>query len=199
MSLRLFRKAQLNQTDPQTWKQQWQSLVPPECRDVPIEIDGKTVNAFICMNQFAMMLQDGLLMEASFFDVCEHFQRAGYHVIWLMRCTQDVHRGYLKRGKQTDGGSRQQWIWKKPTTNFGRWTSDNQAATILIQYKQIPPEGLQLCKEHILQRVIWAQSDDNTKMIPKHTMLVTADSPATPQELLRWLQGTTLANLRNTT
>ena len=88
------------------WQDQWRSLVPPECRNVPVVVDGKSVEAYVLVNHFAMMLQDGLLMEASFFDVCEHFQRAGYHVIWLMRCTQDVYNGYLKRGGEKNGSTR---------------------------------------------------------------------------------------------
>lgn len=198
MAALFFHKPPLAQTDSVTWKQMWRSLVPPECRNVPISVEGKTVEAFVCINQFAMMLQDGLLMKASFFDVCEHFQRAGYHVIWLMRCTQDVYNGNLKPGKVLDGGKRQQWIWKRPTTNFGRWISDNQKATILIQHRQVPKEGLLACEEHILQRVTWAQSDDSTQMIPGHTVFFTVDTPATPKALLRWLNGETLSNLRNT-
>lgn len=196
MPFHLFHKEPFTQTDPETWKTLWQSLVPPECRDVPVTVDGHTEIAFVCINQFVMMLQDGLLMEASFFDVCEHFQKAGYHVIWLMRCTQDIYDGFLKPGRQLSGG-RQQWIWKKPTTNFGRWTSDNGEASILIQHKQIPQEGLLLCTERVLQRVIFAQSDDSTRMIPGRTLFSATDCPGTPEELLRWLSGTTLANLRN--
>lgn len=192
----LFHKPPLRQTDPKTWKHLWQSLVPEDCRNVPVTVEGKTVEAFICVNQFVLMLQDGLLMEESFFDVCEHFQRAGYHVIWLMRCIQDIYHGYLKPGKMIEGGARRQWIWKKPTTNFGRWTSDNREATILIQTEQIPPEGLQNCRKRMLQRVTWAESDDSTKKIPRRTVFYTTDCPATPEELLRWLNGATLANLR---
>lgn len=195
MPFRLFHKKPFTQTDPETWKTLWQSLVPSECRNVPVTVDGHTEIAFVCINQFVMMLQDGLLMEASFFDVCEHFQKAGYHVIWLMRCTKDIYNGYLKPGKNLNGG-RQQWIWKKPTTNFGRWMSDNGDATILIQHKQVPPEGLKACNECILQRVIFAQSDDSSRMIPGHTAFFATDCPGTPTELLRWLNGTTLANLR---
>lgn len=196
MPFHLFHKKPFTQTDPETWKTLWQSFVPPACRDVPVTVDGHTEIAFVCINQFVMMLQDGLLMEASFFDVCEHFQKAGYHVIWLMRCTKDIYNGYLKPGRQL-GEGRQQWIWKKPTTNFGRWTSDNGEATILIQHKQLPPEGPKGCTERILQRVIFAQSDDSSRMIPGHTSFSATDCPGTPEELLRWLNGTTLANLRN--
>ncbi len=184
------------QSDPETWKRLWQGLVPPECRDVPITVDGRTEVAFVCVNQFAMMLQDGLLMEASFFDVCELFQKAGYHVIWLMRCTQDIRDGYLKRVKTLEGGHRSQWLWKSPTTNFGRWSSDNLHATILLQYEQVPQEGLLACQKRILQRVTWAESDDAAQMIPGRTEFYTVDLPGTPQELLQWLNGTTLANLR---
>ena len=77
----LFRRSELKQCDPESWKRQWQSLVPPENRDVPITFEGETVVAFVQMNHYVMMLQDGLLMEASLFDVWEFFQRAGYHVI----------------------------------------------------------------------------------------------------------------------
>lgn len=191
----LFHKPPLQQNDPETWRHLWQSLVPESNRDVPITVDGQTVEAFICINQFAMMLQDGLMMESGFFDVCEHFQKAGYHVIWLMRCIQDIYNGYLKPGKRIDG-SRQQWIWKSPTTNFGRWTSDNRQATILLQTEQVPSEDLSECRKRLLQRVVWAESDDSTQMVPGHTVFYTTDCPATPEELLRWLNGTTLANLR---
>lgn len=197
MDFHLFKKPPLQQNDPETWRRLWQSLVSPECRNVPITVDGQTIEAFICVNHIALMLQDGLLMEASFFDVCEHFQKAGYHVVWLMRCIQDVYNGYLKPGKILDGGSRRQWIWKSPTTNFGRWTSDNHAATILIQYRQLPKEDPTTCDERILQRVTWAESDDSTQMIPGHTVFSTVDSPASPRELLQWLNGASLSQLRN--
>ena len=115
----LFRKAELHQCSPEEWRRQWQSLVPPENRNVPITYEGRTEIAFIQMNHYVMMLQDGLLMESTFFDVCELFQKAGYHVIWLMRCTQDIHNGYLKL-VENDNGRRCRWLWKSPTTNFGR-------------------------------------------------------------------------------
>ena len=114
-----------------------------------------------------------------------------------MRCVQDVEGGYLKLVKAEDGGARCRWKWRKPTTNFGRWTSDNYGVTILIQYRQVPPEqtDLRTCGTRVLQRVIWAESDDNTQMIPGRTEFLTAGKPATPEELLRWLSGTTLANV----
>lgn len=191
----LFHRKPFYQTDSETWKHLWQSLVPQECRDVPITVDGTTEIAFVCINRFVMMLQDGLLMQARFFDVCEHFQKAGYHVIWLMRCSQDVYHGYLKRGKRTDNG-RQQWIWNRPTTNFGRWMSDNGEATILIQYHQLPEAGPKDCCDRVLQRVTWAESDDSTQMVPGHTVFYTVDCPSTPEELLRWLNGATLSGLQ---
>ena len=46
-----------------------------------------------------------------------------------------------------------------------------------------------------MQRVTWAESDDNTQMIPGRTEFLTVGKPATPEELLHWLTGTTLANL----
>lgn len=190
----LRKKKELRQNDPETWKHLWQGLVPPENRDVPITLDGETVVAFVQMNQFVMMLQDGLLMEAAFFDVCSFFQRAGYHVIWLMRCTQDIHNGYLK--PKGSSGSKKKWLWKSPTTNFGRWTSDNFNATILLQQAPLPEGDIRACQAPVLQRVIWAESDDPTRMIPGKTRFLTVDLPATPQELLRWLSGTALSKLR---
>ncbi len=191
----LFRKKkELLQNDTEAWKAQWQSLVPPECRNVPITVGGETVIAFVQINQFVMMLQDGLLMEATFFDVCDHFARAGYHVIWLMRCTQDIHNGYLKQ--KSDEGTRKQWLWRRPTTNFGRWTSDNFGTTILLQHRPIPETGLSGCEERILERVIWTQSDDSTRMIPGRSEFFTTDTPGTPMELQRWLSGMSMSALR---
>lgn len=192
--MRFGRKAPLVQYDAETWKRRWQSLVPPECRDVPITLGDETVIAFVQVNQFVMMLQDGLLMEASFFDVCSFFQRAGYHVIWLMRCIQDVYNGYLKRKPLPNGGFR--WSWNSPTTNFGRWTSDNFNATILLQTEQLPEGAPNQCDARILQRVTWAESDDPTRMIPRRTKFLTVDSPGSPTELLKWLNGASLSRVR---
>lgn len=190
-----FKKQTAQPLTPEQWKQLWQSLVPPECRDVPVTVDGHTEIAFVLVNHFVMMLQDGLLMEATFFDVCEHFQKAGYHVIWLMRCTQDMQNGYLKAGKPVSDG-RLQWVWKSPTTNFGRWTSDNLDASIVLQYRQVPEGALLDCQENILQRVVWAESDREEKMVPGRTVFYTTDTPGTPAELLKWLNGTPLGKLR---
>ena len=181
------------QTDTASWQDQWRSLVPPECRNVPVEVDGVSIEAYVLINHFAMMLQDGLLMEASFFDVCEHFQRAGYHVVWLMRCTQDIHNGYLKRGARRDGVTC--WRWKQPTTNFGRWISDNGDATILIQHTELPEGDLKASDAPILGRVTWATSDDDTKMVPGRTVFQTVPLPATPRQLLRWLNGESLQSI----
>ena len=185
----------LVQSSASAWREQWRAIVPPECRNVPVTVGDKTVTAYVQINHFVMMLQDGLLMEEHFFDVCSHFQRAGYHVIWLMRCTQDIENGYLKLKKQR--GDKCLWKWRKPTTNFGRWTSDNYNVSILIQHRQVPPEitDLKTCKTRVLQRVTWAESDDNTQMIPGRTEFLTVGKPAAPEELLHWLNGTTLANL----
>ena len=185
----------LVQSSASAWREQWRAIVPPECRNVPVTVGDKTVTAYVQINHFVMMLQDGLLMEEHFFDVCSHFQRAGYHVIWLMRCTQDIENGYLKLKKQR--GDKCLWKWRKPTTNFGRWTSDNYNVSILIQHRQVPPEitNLKTCKTRVLQRVTWAESDDNTQMIPGRTEFLTVGKPAAPEELLHWLTGTTLANL----
>jgi len=144
------KSAPLVQSSTEDWRKQWQDLVPPECRNVPVTVDGKTMTAYVQINHFVMMLQDGLLMQQGFFDVCAHFQRAGYHVIWLVRCTQDIAGGYLKLRKAS--GNECLWKWRKPTTNFGRWTSDNRYVTILLQYKPAPDGDLSRCTEHILQR-----------------------------------------------
>ena len=187
--MKLFSKKEARHQPKKEWRTFWQSLVPAENRDVPITVDGETRVAYICINHYAMMLQDGLLMEASFFDVCEHFQRAGYHVIWLMRCTQDIRDGYLKQGKKLDGGARLQWIWKSPTTNFGRWMSDQRRATILLQYREVEEEDPLTCEENILQRVVWAESDDDAEMVPGRTVFTTVGTPGTPVEMLRMLRG----------
>lgn len=194
--MRLFRRKEIPFLyDSEAWKKRWQSLVPAECRDVPVTVDGRTELAYVQMNQFVMMLQDGLLMEASFFDVCALFQKAGYHVIWLMRCTQDEANNYLKRHREKDG--RCWWTWRSPTTNFGRWTSDNLQATILLQVDRLPMEGdLRTCQKSVLRRVTWAQSDDAAEMIPSKTRFSTVDTPSTPQQLLRWLEGTPLSKVK---
>lgn len=190
------KKPPLPMSTPAEWMAQWKALVPPECRDVPITLGGETVIAYVCINQFVMMLQDGLLMERSFFDVCSFFQRAGYHVVWLMRCVQDIDNGYLKLQSAAAGGERCKWLWKSPTTNFDRWTSDNFSATILLQYLQIPPEGLENCREQILQRVTWAESDEAAELVPGRTSFMTVNTPGSPVELLRWLNGTTLNRVK---
>ena len=167
----------------------WHALVPEENRNVPVTVERQTRIAYIQINQFVVMLQDGLLMKAHFFDVCEFFQKAGYHVVWLMRCVQDVEGGYLKLVKMEDGGARCRWKWRKPTTNFGRWTSDNRCVTILLQYKPAPDGPLEHCTEHILQRVQWAESSDNAQMVPSRTEFATVGVPGTPAELANWLRG----------
>ena len=186
------KKPPLPMSTPAEWMAQWKALVPPECRDVPITHEGRTVTAFVCVKQFVMMLQDGLLMERSFFDVCSFFQQAGYHVVWLMRCVQDIHNGYLKLQSATANHERCKWLWKSPTTNFGRWTSDNFHATILLQYLQIPESGLKDCHEQILQRVTWAESTDAARLVPHRTSFQTVNTPGSPAELLTWLNGKTL-------
>ena len=185
----LKQKRQEKADDQQHWRERWQSLVPEENRSVPVTVDGQTRIAYIQINQFVVMLQDGLLMKAHFFDVCEFFQKAGYHVVWLMRCVQDVEGGYLKLVKMEDGGARCRWKWRKPTTNFGRWTSDNRYVTILLQYKPAPDGPLEHCTEHILQRVQWAESSDNAQMVPSRTEFATVGVPGTPAELANWLRG----------
>ncbi len=183
------KKPPYAQSPTDIWQDQWRSLVPPECRNVPVTVNGKTEIAYISVRHFVVMLQDGLLMEEAFFPVCEHFQRAGYHVVWVMRCTQDIYNGYVRRaGKQ---GTSDKWLWKKPTTNFGRWISDNREATILLQHTELA-DGEPDHDARVLSRVTWATSDDPTKMVPGRTEFLTVNLPATPGELLRWLNGESL-------
>ena len=194
----LFKKKKpYTQTSSEQWRAQWQSLFPPECRNVPVTFGDATYEAFVLVGHNAMMLQDGLLMEATFFDVCEHFQKAGYHVIWLMRCTQDIANGYLKCIRKESGGRRMQWLWKRPTTNFGRWSSDQKHASILLQIQELPESGAVGCEEKVLQRVVWAESDDPEKMVPKRTVFSTVNVPDTPPELVRWLSGERLGNFQD--
>lgn len=194
MSL-FHKKTTFVQSSHDDWHNQWQSAFPPACRDVPVTVGDVTFDAYILVEHTAMMLQDGLLMEATFFDVCEHFQRAGYHVVWLMRCTQDIHNGYLKRKSDKDG--RTNWLWKRPTTNFGRWSSDQKHASIILQVEELPDGNPKDCDQKILKRVVWAESDDPESMVPKRTTFVTVDVPDTPKELIRWLNGEKLGNFRN--
>lgn len=184
------------QTSSDEWLRQWQSAFPPECRNVPVTFDGVTYDAFVLVGHNAMMLQDGLLMEAAFFDVCEHFQRAGYHVVWLIRCTQDIANGYLKQKSRGDG-TRINWLWKSPTTNFGRWSSDQQHASIILQIRELPDGNPNGCAEKILQRVIWAESDDPEQMVPRRTTFITVNVPDTPPELVRWLNGEALSKFQD--
>ena len=93
----------LVQSSASAWREQWRAIVPPECRNVPVTVGDKTVTAYMQINHFVMMLQDGLLMEEHFFDVCSHFQRAGYHVIWLMRCTQDIENSKSSAATNASG------------------------------------------------------------------------------------------------
>ena len=192
----LFRKQKpFLQSSHEDWHNQWQSAFPLECRDVPVTQDGVTFIAYLLIGHTVMMLQDGLLMEALFFDVCEHFQRAGYHVVWLMRCTQDIRNGYLRQ--KSPVGERMNWLWKRPTTNFGRWSSDQQHASIILQIKELPEGNPKDCTDKILQRVVWAESDDPEKMVPSRTTFVTVDVPDTPGELVRWLNGESLSSFQN--
>ena len=192
----LFRRNKpFVQSSHDAWHDQWQSAFPPECRDVPVTFDGVTYVAYVLVGHTAMMLQDGLLMQATFFDVCEHFQRAGFHVVWLMRCTQDIHNGYLKRKAGRDG--RTDWLWKRPTTNFGRWSSDQKHASIILQIEELPDGNPKDCDRKLLERVVWAESDDPESMVPKRTTFVTVNVPDTPPELIRWLNGESLSRFQD--
>lgn len=189
------KKKAFSQSSHDDWHNQWQSAFPPECRDVPVTVGNQTYVAYVLVGHTAMMLQDGLLMQATFFDVCEHFQRAGFHVVWLMRCTQDIYHGYLKC--KSVQGDRMQWLWKRPTTNFGRWSSDQQHASIILQIKELPEGNPKDCTDKVLQRVVWAVSDDPEKMVPKRTEFITTNVPDTVPELIRWLNGESLSRFLN--
>ena len=39
------KSAPLVQSSTEDWRKQWQDLVPPECRNVPVTVDGKTMTA----------------------------------------------------------------------------------------------------------------------------------------------------------
>ena len=190
---RFGSKKPLHQTDTETWRAMWQSLLPPENRNVEITCDGESMTAFLQVNHVVIMLQDGLLMKEGFFAVCDFFRKAGYHVIWLMRCKQDIHNHYLK--KLRTEGRRTRWLWRRPTTNFGRWTSDNFGATILLQPEELDGDTLDL-SQNVLQRVVWAESDEAGKMIPSRTVFYTDNTPGTPSELLSWIRGANLGSVR---
>lgn len=177
------------------WQQMWRSLVPPECRNVPVEYDGQIHEAYICVNHFVVMLQGRLLMQETFFPVTEHFQRAGYHVVWLMRASQDILNGYLVKKGKDRASERRKWLWKKPTTNFGRWMTDQQKTTILIQHTELTEGDIGESDEKVLARVVWAESDDPSQMVPGRTVFWTEDLPASPKDLLRWLSGEKLADI----
>ena len=86
-------KRPLVQSSTEDWRKQWQDLVPPECCNVPVTVDGKTMTAYVQINHFVMMLQDGLLMQQGFFDVCAHFSARG-----LPRHLADaLHAGHCGR------------------------------------------------------------------------------------------------------
>lgn len=61
------RRRQEKADSQQAWLARWQSLVPEENRNVPVTVEGQTRIAYIQINQFVVMLQDGLLMKAHFF------------------------------------------------------------------------------------------------------------------------------------
>ena len=61
--------------------------------------------------------------------------------------------------------------------------------TILLQYRPAPEGALENCHEEILQRVQWAESSDNSEMIPSRTEFATIGVPGTPAELANWLRG----------
>ena len=57
------RRRQEKADSQQAWLARWQSLVPEENRNVPVTVEGQTRIAYIQINQFVVMLQDGLLDE----------------------------------------------------------------------------------------------------------------------------------------
>ena len=64
----LKKKRQEKADDQQHWRERWQSLVPEENRSVPVTVDGQTRIAYIPINQFVVMLQDGLLLTSASFS-----------------------------------------------------------------------------------------------------------------------------------
>lgn len=194
MRQKFVAKVPIVQSSKEDWRRSWQALVPEECRNVAVSHNDQSVTAYICRNHFAVMLQDGLLMDPGFFGVCEHFQKAGYRVVWLIRFSQDLHNGFVRRAMGGGRDGRRKWIWRKPTTNFGRWTSDNYGATILLQEKDATGDLLQV-NDPILHRVIWAESSDPGSMVPSRTRFTTISNPATPAQLMAWLDGTPLGQL----
>ena len=98
-------RAVIAQSSPEEWRQQWQALVPPECRNVPVTVGEKTEIAFVQENHFPRHDAAGrALMERSFFDV-RALSAGGGHVIWPMRCTQDIRNGLRRREGTADGAS----------------------------------------------------------------------------------------------
>lgn len=47
----------------------------------------------------------------------------------------------------------------------------------------------------MLQRVIWSESDTPELPVPGRTRFTTVGAPATPAQLVRWLNGTALSEL----
>ena len=37
----------LVQSSASAWREQWRAIVPPECRNVPVTVDGRTVTAYV--------------------------------------------------------------------------------------------------------------------------------------------------------
>ena len=64
------RRRQEKADSQQAWLARWQSLVPEENRNVPVTVEGQTRIAYIQINQFVVMLQDGLLMKAGPAGAC---------------------------------------------------------------------------------------------------------------------------------
>ncbi|MBQ5986000.1 MAG: hypothetical protein IJL59_01935 [Clostridia bacterium] len=60
-----------------------------------------------------------------------------------------------------------------------------------MQHTELPDGPLDR-DARVLSRVTWAVSDDPTQMVPGRTEFLTVDLPATPNELLRWLNGESL-------
>ncbi|MFR7832611.1 MAG: hypothetical protein ACLU3F_15600 [Blautia wexlerae] len=134
--------------------------MPEENRNVPVTVEGQTRIAYIQINQFVVMLQDGLLMKAHFFDVCEFFQKAAIprrlaHAL----CAGRGGRLSEARGRWRMAGPAAAGNGASRRRTSARWTSDNYGVTILIQHRQVPPEVTDLgtCRLRVLQRVTWAR------------------------------------------
>ena len=65
----------------------------------------------------------------------------------------------------------------------------------LPEHTELPDGDIRSSNAPVLGRVTWATSDDDTKMVPGRTEFQTVALPATPKQLLRWLNGESLRSI----